>query len=131
MSLWYRRAGTIVEQMDLPGVGIWLMPDNTVPGTLEHFIAFLVDRNDPLWERAKDCVEQIPEASRRFPVIHLLKAHIHTWLAWQKEPGVPFGLAITMKYLDAEEAHAQQFIAWLHRLFPSHAKEVSEQGGSI
>jgi len=94
------------------------MPDNTLSsGMLEHFIGFLVPAGDPLWYRAEDCIEHIPPETRRFPPQHQIKAHVHTWLAWQIEPGAPLGQAITKRYLDADAPHARQLIAWLRRLF--------------
>ena len=47
------------------------------------------------------------------------KALIHTWLAWQEDPGTPLGLAVTKRYLDGDHALAQQFVQWLLRLFPT------------
>lgn len=110
--------GAIICQEGRPTVGIWIMPDNTLPsGMLEHFIGFLVPAGDPLWGRAEDCIEHIAPEARHFPALHQIKAHVHTWLAWQAEPGVPLGLAITRRYLDADAPHARQLIAWLRRLF--------------
>jgi hypothetical protein len=45
------------------------------------------------------------------------KAQIHTWLAWQEEPGQPFGIAVTARYLDADAPHAQKLVDWVRRLF--------------
>lgn len=45
------------------------------------------------------------------------KAMIHTWLAWQREPGRPMGLAITKRFLDPEAPSAMEFVAWVRRLF--------------
>lgn len=45
------------------------------------------------------------------------KAYLHTWLAWQEEPGKPMGQAITKKYVDAQAPHAQLLISWLRQLF--------------
>jgi hypothetical protein len=98
-------------------VGVWIMPNNKLPGILEDFIGFLVPEGDLLWERAKDCVGSIPEAERLFPKVHEPKANIHTWLAWQEEPGAPLGLAITKRYLDVNVPHAQQLVNWTRRLF--------------
>jgi hypothetical protein len=112
--------GTVVavEQPDRTlTVGIWIMPDNTLPGMLENFIGFLVPPGDTLWPRAGECIAQIPEAERRFPQAQQTKAHIHTWLAWQEEPGTPLGLAITKRYLDADAPHAQQLVDWIRHLF--------------
>ena len=94
-------SGTIIEQPGLPVVGLWLMPDNTLPGMLENFIGFLVPPGDALWPRSEECLLQVMAADRRFAAVHRPKALIHTWLAWQEEPGTPLGLAITKRYLDA------------------------------
>ena len=109
--------GTIVAHEVRPVVGIWLMPDNTLPGMLEHFVSFLGAADDPLWGIADGCLNEIPDDQRRFSPNHRIKAQIHTWLAWQKEPGTPFGSAITKRYLDANAPHAQQLIAWIRTLF--------------
>lgn len=68
-------------------VGVWVMPDNQLPGILEDFIAFLVPPGDKLWPRMKQCIADIPQAERRFIPERQSKAEIHTWLAWQEEPG--------------------------------------------
>ncbi len=51
------------------------------------------------------------------PIVGISKALIHTWLAWQRKPGRPMGIAITARYLDPTAPHAQQLINWLRRLF--------------
>ena len=71
-----------------------------------------------LLERAVSCVDGIPPEQRRFRDTYRSKALIHTWLAWQEEPGTPLGLAVTKRYLDADHALARQFVQWLRRLFP-------------
>jgi len=93
------------------------MPDNQLPGILEDFIGFLVPQGDLLWTRAADCLKSIPLEQRRFTSAKQAKAHIHTWLAWQEEPGTPFGSAITKRYLDADALHAQKLMNWVKRLF--------------
>jgi hypothetical protein len=111
--------GTIVGQYqsDKPTVGVWLMPDNQVPGKLENFVHFLLPEDDILWERAFDVVKNIPEEARKFKRKDEIKAQVHTWLAWQEEPGKPIGLAITMKYLKATAPQAADILAWLRLLF--------------
>lgn len=111
------RDGTIIEQPGRPTVGLWIMPENTLPGMLEDFVSFLVPGNDYLWDRVYHCIEGIPKTDRRFPAAHLIKAQIHTWLAWQEDPGTPLGLAITKRYLEANSPHAQQLMNWILRLF--------------
>jgi len=110
--------GTIIVQHDLPVVGIWVMPDNHLPGALEDFVGFLVPETEtPLWERAGRIVDDIPPEERKFPPAQRSKAHMYTWLAWQEEPGKPMGTAITARYLDPDVAEAGVFIAWIRRLF--------------
>jgi len=100
-----------------PKVGIWLMPDNTTNGILEDFLRFLVPVPNPLLAHAKTSIEQIPASERRFAAKDDAKALMHTWLAWQEEPGKPFGTAIMARYLDADVQQATQFADWLKRLF--------------
>ena len=47
-------------------VGVWIMPDNTLPGEIEHFVSFLVPESDDLWRHAKRSVGHIPVKRRRF-----------------------------------------------------------------
>jgi hypothetical protein len=113
--------GTILthtaDPEEKPRVGIWIMPDNTLPGMTEDFIRLLVPADDTLWEKAKSCVEQIPEAERLFGETAFIKAHVHTWLAWQEVPGLPMGQAINKRWLNADAPEALQFVSWLRRLF--------------
>ena len=72
---------------------------------LENFLAFLVPENDKTWEQAKNCVANLENKPFiKTNVDHTIKAEIHTFLAWQEEPGKPFGQAITAKYLQARES---------------------------
>jgi len=100
-----------------PMVGLWIMPNNTVPGLLEDFVKFLVPQGDRLFDRAVGCVSRIPPNQRRFPPPQASKAEVHTWLAWQETPGRPIGTAIGARYLDPDSPHAADLIAWLRRLF--------------
>jgi hypothetical protein len=54
---------------------------------------------------------------RRFPVVHESKARLHTWLAWQKNPGKSMGLSITSKYVLPDCPLALQLIDWFRNLF--------------
>lgn len=114
--------GTIVELQDIPvigvpRVGVWIMPDNQLPGMLENFVSFLGATSDPLWIIAGNCLDDISDEHRHFKENHRIKAHIHTWLAWQEEPGTPLGSAINKRYFDANAPHAQNLIAWIRLLF--------------
>ncbi len=109
--------GTLVEHEEKPRVGIWIMPNNTLPGKVEDFIALLVPPGDALWTQAERNVQEILEAERRFNSEAFIKAHIHTWLAWQERPGLPMGSAIREKYLNVDAPEALLLIDWLRRLF--------------
>jgi hypothetical protein len=52
-----------------------------------------------------------------FQKVHLSKAIVHTYLAWQDEPGRPLGQAITTQALKPHTQTAQAFTTWLTRLF--------------
>jgi hypothetical protein len=111
--------GTIIQQPGKPTVGLWIMPDNKVAGMLEDFVSFLRPQDDLLWPIAVEVVQKVKtiEEKHRFRDKYESKARIHTWLAWQEEPGKPMGQAITARYLDADAPHAQELIAWIRRLF--------------
>jgi Protein of unknown function (DUF3226) len=112
--------GTILDTPGdtlLPRVGVWIMPDNLTKGILEDFLRFLVPADSPLFGHVESSVGAIPEGERRFSELAEPKALIHTWLAWQKEPGKPLGQAITARYLDSNVAQVDVFVSWLKRLF--------------
>ncbi len=109
----------------LPRIGIWLMPDNRNQGMLEDFATYLIPANDKLQVYANHVLDDIEEAIQSdsldpetiYAPIHRSKAFIHTWLAWQRNPGMPMGQAITAKALSAHSPLALTFVDWLNRLF--------------
>jgi hypothetical protein len=113
--------GTIIEPPEgtiLPKVGIWIMPDNQTNGILEDFLRFLVPTNGTnLFRHVESSVDGIHEGEKRFRPVDRSKALMHTWLAWQAEPGKPFGTAITARFLDAAVPQAAQLVSWLRRLY--------------
>ena len=110
--------GTIFDRPNdslLPRAGVWMMPDNKTHGILENFLRFLVPQPNALFDHVTKSVETIP--ALRFSQLDEPKAIIHTWLAWQEEPGKPFGTAITARFLDADVPEADVIVAWLNQLF--------------
>jgi hypothetical protein len=101
----------------VPRVGVWIWPNNQSDGILEDFVRSLVPVDCPLLSRAESAVAEIPSAQRRFVDVATPKAVIHTWLAWQKDPGTPFGTAIKAKFLDGHVADAEVLVKWLRELF--------------
>ncbi len=112
--------GTIIDppaDKFLPRVGVWIMPNNRRCGNLEHFLKFLIRQPNALYDHAKSSVANIPPGCQRFNDIDRPKALIHTWLAWQKEPGNPYGTAITAQFLDPNVPEVNTLVEWLRRLF--------------
>ena len=101
----------------LPRLGIWIMPNNQTKGILEDFLHFLVPQGSTLFDHVQSSVATIPEGNRRFSELAEPKAIIHTWLAWQHEPGKPLGTAITAHFLDPNVAEVDVLVSWLNRLF--------------
>ncbi|MBE9042306.1 hypothetical protein IQ235_16125 [Oscillatoriales cyanobacterium LEGE 11467] len=114
--------GWVYEQSELPRIGVWLMPDNQLSGMLEDFVARLMSPDDNLRPKADTILEEIErEQLNRYTSVHHAKALIHTWLAWQKKPGMPMGQAITAQVLGDDETIALAFVKWLDRLFNPNA----------
>ncbi len=109
--------GTIIYAEERPTVGIRLMPNNVLPGMIEDFIRFLVPEDDTLWPLAEDVVRKVIATDRKFRLSYTSKALLHTWLAWQEEPGGPMGQAITKRYLNANAPYAQELMSWIRQLF--------------
>jgi hypothetical protein len=109
--------GLILQKGDIK-IGVWIMPNNNLNGMLEDFISFLVPVDDNLAPIVVETLNSIEgQHLNRYQVIHKSKAHIHSWLAWQEDPGTPMGLAITKKYLTTDNAMCASFIEWLNNIF--------------
>ena len=101
-----------------PIVGIWIMPDNKLNGMLEDFIATLVEADDAVLPAIDSTLLDIEQNNiSKYKSIHKAKARIHTFLAWQEDPGTPMGLAITKKYLNPKAPSSQLFVNWLNALY--------------
>lgn len=99
-------------------VGIWIMPDNTTDsGRLEHLIATLVPAGDVLYEHAGAATNEALRLGAGFALQHRTKAVLHCWLAWQKEPGRPFGTAIKAHFFRHDSPEAMRFLAWFKSLY--------------
>ncbi|GHT48008.1 hypothetical protein FACS189440_10500 [Bacteroidia bacterium] len=98
-------------------IGVWIMPNNNLNGILEDFISFLVPQEDNLMPIATETLQNIENKGLDKYRPHKSKAKIHTWLAWQEEPGKPFGQSITNKVLSTDNDTCQKFVTWLTELF--------------
>lgn len=110
--------GIILRESGRPVVGIWIMPDNQQNGYLEHFLTYLVDQNEPLWSYTARVVEDLSLRDFcKFRPNRKQKALLHTWLAWQNEPGRPFGVAMQAGYINAKAEPAYLFLEWMKATF--------------
>ncbi len=100
-----------------PRIGIWLMPNNNTFGAIEDFVTFLIPSEDGLPDYANNVLNKIEDANLNRYGKKRNKAFIHTWLAWQHEPGLPMGRAITANALSADSPIALIFVDWMNRLF--------------
>ena len=99
-------------------VGVWLMPDNRREGTLEHFLATLIQEADPLLTHAREATTQAKQFhGASYSDSKKKKAILHAWLAWQEEPGLPYGTAIRARYFQHDSSAANSFVAWFRQVF--------------
>ncbi|MEO6192654.1 MAG: DUF3226 domain-containing protein [Thermoanaerobaculia bacterium] len=110
--------GTVVKGRQ-PGsrVGVWLMPDNSSPGTLESFLSALAPAEHPLWIYAGQATREARQHGAQSLEKDHLKSVLHTWLAWQEEPGLPFGTALKAGIFETDREGALRFVAWFRNLF--------------
>jgi len=98
-------------------VGVWLMPDNQQDGKLETFLQTLIHESDPLIDHATSATDTAKRLGGQFTEPDRIKAVLHAWLAWQREPGRPYGTAIKAKYFQHESRAARTFVVWFKSLF--------------
>ena len=98
-------------------VGVWLMPDNQREGALEDFLETLVQAEDPLLPHAKESAERAKALGARYPDSKAGEAVLRTWLAWQEDPGLPYGSAIRARFFRHDSPTAESFVAWYRCLF--------------
>jgi hypothetical protein len=111
--------GTLVTPpLGLPSIGIWLMPDNQNRGMLEDFLLSTVERKSLMAVRAAILFARMTKTAN-FKSAHKSKAIIHTYLAWQDEPGKPLGTSVTARALKPDTPLAIKFVTWLRELFPA------------
>lgn len=102
----------------LPKLGVWVMPNNELVGKIENFIRLLVaEDKENLWQIVEKVISEIPAEEKLFAEKDLIKAQVHTFLAWQDEPGRPMGESITRRYFQIDAPEALNFVEWIRRLF--------------
>lgn len=110
--------GLNVDHRDGPRFGVWIMPDNRFEGMLEDFLLRLVpDQHGALYDLARNCVAEAARKGASFKGAHVRKAEIHTWLAWQDEPGPQLHEAVKHRVLDPTKPESHAFVDWFRTLF--------------
>ena len=82
--------------------------------TDKRVIPYLMEANGVAWE--PDGAEAA-RSGASFKDVHRRKAEIHTWLAWQDEPGKQLHEAVHHRVLDPEKPESRPFVGWFRRLF--------------
>lgn len=128
-KLLLNQSGTILKETDLQSsehhrvkrlqqFGFWLMPDNKNPGMLEDFLMKIVNKPEACIDLATQCIESVKKQNcHTFKLAHSSKAVIHTFLAWQDEPGNTLELSIKSGKFNKNAELSQKLIAWLKELF--------------
>lgn len=99
-------------------IGVWIMPNNQLNGTLEDFLHYLIPDDDLLMDQVEIHIQNIETKKlQKYNPNNRAKAKIHSWLALQESPGTPIGRAINYKYLKTENPECKGFINWLNKLY--------------
>jgi hypothetical protein len=110
--------GVVVENDEGKRLGVWIMPDNSSNGGIEHFLQFLVPADlAESWDHAKDAAAKAKGMGCGYRESHAMKAYIYTWLAWQDPPGQSPGTGLAQKVLDPLHPTAERFADWFRRLY--------------
>jgi hypothetical protein len=105
----------------LPKLGVWLMPNNKAHGMFEDLlIEALIDEVKVYTAAVVNKAKADKIAT--FKDVHLSKAVIRTYMAWQDPPDIQYlGVAIRKQTFGNIEARCKQFIQWLGQLFGAPA----------
>jgi len=114
----FNESGLVIKPELEQKFGVWIWPNNKEEGILEDLFLQLVKDKDLLLEEAKRVVENLPEIEPiRFKPQHKSKAIVHSWLAWQDNPGSPIGASLQRSTMDLTKPIIQNFISWLKNLY--------------
>lgn len=109
--------GEIFNHPDgLPSIGLWIMPDHKSDGMLEGFVESMISdaAQVGLLQHATQSIASLPSTLFN-KSLHLTKAKIFTWRAWQKRPGLSLSKALQDGILDRSKS--THFENWLKKVF--------------
>lgn len=100
----------------LPSIGLWIMPDHQSDGMLEGFVEGMISDGTQisLLNHAGLSIKSLP-ATLFNSKLHLTKAKVFTWRAWQKSPGISLSRALKDSILDRSKS--VNFENWLKQVF--------------
>jgi len=100
----------------LADFGLWVMPNNSDEGMLEDWIKSCVHPDEhELFAHAETVVATLPQT--KFRPIHISKAEVATWLAWQKQPGHGLYRAVEDQLIDVNSALFKELCVWLTHIY--------------
>ncbi len=110
--------GGVLFQHDdgLADFGLWVMPNNRDEGMLEDWIKSCVHQDEhKLFAHAETVVDTLPQP--KFKPIHISKAEVATWLAWQKQPGHGLYRAVEDQLIDTNSVLFKELCVWLTHIY--------------
>jgi len=112
-------AGVLFQHDDgLADIGLWVMPNNGDEGMLEDWIKSCVHSDEhKLFTHAQEVVDTLPLT--KFKPIHISKAEVATWLAWQKQPGHGLYRAVEDQLIDMNSKLFLELKVWLTHIYSS------------
>jgi len=103
---------------DLADFGLWVMPNNCDEGMLEDWIKSCVHSDEhKLFAHAETVVDTLPQT--KFKSIHISKAEVATWMAWQKQPGHGLYRAVEDQLIDMDSKLFLELKDWLTNIYSS------------
>lgn len=98
--------------------GVFLWPNNGGDGMLETVLKDAATGQASLREYAGACAtEARTEHKAEFSPVHQDKAHWRTLMAWQKNPGQGYGVAVERGHIDCNHEGLQLFVRWFKDLY--------------
>ena len=103
-------------------VGLFVMPGGGRQGMLETLLAEEASRLQPsLMEHARHSTTESKAHGAEFADLHYDKALLHTWLAWQEQPGCAPHIRVTRPDVQPSTDGWRLFFDWFTRLFQLEA----------
>jgi hypothetical protein len=119
--------GTVMEapNPDLPKIGVWIMPDNIHTGAMEDFFLQLIPQDEYRLKRARDIIKEMAnEKLEWYKEKNRSKTEVHTWLAWQEDPGRSMGIAVKNNWVNTQHPLILDFFSWFEKTFEPAKTEL-------